>query len=338
MGTFIGHILPGVFFSGIGLWHLLNIIRKFVSNPGGFHTRAWFPTKLPGGWKYVELYLIILGSCISISSELIFWQPTHQPFGEHWEIPIYNMAQFEHASMSLFFLIFGITALCSELIERLPFGLLHLVASIAFTQEFLLFYFHSGDHMGIEGHYHWLLRLPIAAILFCGAAEIGFPKSFFLPFVRSIALILQGLWFTQTAFSIWVPSCVAMHCKMAGWTVECEDDSWTHRAKALANLQFAWYLAATLVATLILFARIKRRHGGGKPFVGEDEGECDERTSLKAGYTVVDEESGEILSSKSGSPGEVTPPHKDAHGTFIGSLWKSPSNLVDSFHAFNLGR
>jgi len=40
-------------------------------------------------------------------------------------------------------------------------GLTMLAAAAAFSQQLLLFHFHSTDHMGVEGQYHVILQVVI---------------------------------------------------------------------------------------------------------------------------------------------------------------------------------
>jgi len=167
MGTFIGHVVPGSGFLLIGLWHLFSTIRNYTQSPWDFHTRPWFPARFGRGkLKYMELVAIIAGSCLSILAELFIGPRRHQPLADDWSIPQEHLNNFEHSSISLFFLIYASVALYAEVRQlTVPPGALHVIAALAFSQELLLFHLHSADHMGAEGHYHWLLQLIIAVSL-----------------------------------------------------------------------------------------------------------------------------------------------------------------------------
>ncbi|ESQ29954.1 hypothetical protein EUTSA_v10011951mg [Eutrema salsugineum] len=129
MGSFVGHVLPGFAFLALGLWHLFNNIKLFCLHPNTFTSSPWFPIiKL----RHLELYLIMFSSSASISMELFIGPSRHHPFDSDGTIP----------------------AAASE-------GLTILAAAAAFTQELLLFHFHSTDHMGFEGQYHLILQLII---------------------------------------------------------------------------------------------------------------------------------------------------------------------------------
>lgn len=266
MGTFIGHILPGAGFLFIGLWHLFNTITNYARSPWDFQTRPWFPAKFSRGkFKYLELVAIILGSCLSISAELFIGPVKHQPLADDWSIPPEHLNNFEHSAISLFFLIYGSVALYGELRKlTVPPGALHVIAALAFSQELLLFHLHSADHMGTEGHYHWLLQIIVAVSLSATLLEVQFPQSFLMATVRSASVVFQGAWFVHMGFMLWVPAFVPKGCRMersrGHGIVQCANDEASMRAKALANLQFNWYLAAILVFTVILYARIAGKY------------------------------------------------------------------------------
>ncbi|CAI5461523.1 unnamed protein product [Closterium sp. Yama58-4] len=253
MGTFEGHLLPGAAFLLFGSWQQFNVLRAFFKHPGTFQSHAWFPTGTTGVRRYTELIFIALGATASILMELVLTQPHFSPLDEHYVILLSAFNNFEHAAISLFFLLYALTCLLCDLIPNLPPYLPHLVGASALAQEFLLFHFHSADHMGLEGHYHMLLRIPIAIGSICAVLEIAHPTSFTLSLVRAMSFQLQGGVFIQIALCIWVPSLVPLHCvrDVVVNTVTCESEVWHSRAKALATLQFTWWSAAVVLSTLI---------------------------------------------------------------------------------------
>lgn len=262
MGTFIGHILPGAGFFLLGLWHLYNTLGAYVRSPWHFKSRTWF---FPHGIKplrHAELYFIMLGSCISIAAELFICPQKHQPWAEDWSIPPEHLNNFEHSTISMFMLIYATTALMIDIFQiHVPRGWVPAMAAIALSQEFLLFHFHSADHMGLEGHYHWLLQLPIAVGILALLVEIVISQH--LPVVvtlRSMSILLQGTWFIQMGITLWTPSLLPKGCSMTHGmdekTVRCVTEKALMQAKALANLQFSWHIAGIVVFTAVLFATL----------------------------------------------------------------------------------
>ncbi|MCO5567780.1 hypothetical protein L7F22_021476 [Adiantum nelumboides] len=268
MGTFIGHVAPGVGFLIIGLWHLFNTLRNYARSPWNFETRPWFPSKLCGGkLRHIELYAIMGGSLLSIASELFIGPQRHQPLADDLSIPPEHLNNFEHSTISLFLFMYALVAWLSDtgspndaengVVRMLPFGLVHIVGALAFAQELLLFHLHSADHMGLEGHYHWLLQLIIWVSLVSTLMEVSWPQSFLVALVRTLSIVFQGVWFIQMGFVLWIPMFTPKGCalkrKELHQVVRCDSEEFTMRAKALATLQFSWYLAGVVAVVLLAF-------------------------------------------------------------------------------------
>ncbi|EFJ10653.1 hypothetical protein SELMODRAFT_127703 [Selaginella moellendorffii] len=307
MGTLVGHVAPGIGFALIGLWHLVNIVRSYIESPSGFEARPWFPVKISRRSRfssrpivvYAELYLIIFASALSIASELFIWPEKHQPLADDLSIPANHLNNFEHSSMSFFFLVYAAVALVTNLLNlALPPGTLHLLAALAFSQELLLFHFHSADHMGLEGQYHWLLQLAIAICLLCTVLEISRPSSVLLALVRAVGILFQGLWLIQMGLVLWIPRFVPTGCRMVSEddhdVVRCADEGSTMRAKALANLQFSWYLAGVVIFSIaLLCALIQRsRHGNAYARMDSSEGEQEFRHKSSGSHSSIEMEEG----------------------------------------------
>ncbi|KAK8364625.1 hypothetical protein V6Z12_A03G244800 [Gossypium hirsutum] len=126
----------------------------------------------------------------------------------------FELDGFEHASIFLHLAIFAGFTLSAELtpsseILSVVSGI--LVASV-FGQEVFLLHFHSADHVGLEGHYHWLLQL----------------------------IVLISLLASLTA---------EMRSDSMHGAVTCYSHEDDFRARALANMQFSWILSAILIFT-----------------------------------------------------------------------------------------
>ncbi|KFK36010.1 hypothetical protein AALP_AA4G066000 [Arabis alpina] len=256
MGTFLGHFVPGLSLAFLGLWHLFNTIRYYcLKGPETFSSKFWFPfPKL----KHLELISILFFSFLAIILLTL-------------DFPNFNFSSFkpdnlEHASMFLHLIIFACFALFCELTlcSDLFSGLIGILSASVFAQELFLLHFHSTDHLGLEGHYHFLLQL-IAFVSFSSAlASASFPKSFSAALVLSVSVMFQGCWFLNMGFMLWVPGYAPRGCVSNTSTfdnkrsivhnsaVACESPGAEVRAKALANLQFSWILSAILIITCAL--------------------------------------------------------------------------------------
>lgn len=161
MGSLVGHVIPGFAFLALGLWHLFNNIKLFCLHPKTFNSSTWFPiSKL----RHLELYLIMLSSSASITMELFIGPRRHNPFDSDGTIPSNHLHNFEHSSISMSFLVYAVLALVLDRARPRPAaseGLTMLAAAAAFSQQLLLFHFHSTDHMGVGGQYHLILQVVI---------------------------------------------------------------------------------------------------------------------------------------------------------------------------------
>lgn len=253
MGTFVGHILPGLALAFLGLWHTINTIRAYhLKGSTNFSARFWYPFKSPlTKLEHLELILIFYISIFSIPMQVLDF-----PFLRF----SFKLDSFEHATMFLHLAIFSGFTLFAELThssETLSSVSAILAASV-FGQELFILHYHSTDHVGLEGHYHWLLQLIVFVSLMAAMCSTSFPTSFPSSLVLSVSVVFQGCWFVNMGFMLWFPEFAPRGCvvqlaadddsggNMHG-AVLCGTDEASLRAKALANLQFSWILAGILI-------------------------------------------------------------------------------------------
>uniref|UniRef100_A0ACD5YHI2 Uncharacterized protein n=1 Tax=Avena sativa TaxID=4498 RepID=A0ACD5YHI2_AVESA len=262
MGTLVGHVAPGAGFLLIGLWQLFNHVRLFALRPGSYAAPVWFPVR---GVRHLELILVIVGSAASILMELVVGPARHQPFDEDGTIPSDHLHNFEHASISLALLAFAAVSIHLDRV-RAPMrdAVSQLVAAAAFAQQLLIFHLHSADHMGVEGQLHLLLQAVIAVTLATTLLGIPCPRSFSVSLVRSASLVFQGVWFVVMGVMLWTPGLIPKGCfinfEEGHEVVRCRTDEALHRAKSLVNLQFSWYLTATVVFVVVFYLQVSRMY------------------------------------------------------------------------------
>lgn len=249
MGTFVGHVVPGLAFALLGLWHTSNTIKAYnLRGPSNFISRHWYPlSNTHFILKYLELIIIFFFSICVIALQVLDYPLFHFSFKPN---------NFEHATMFLHLAIYAGVAFSVELMRSHDMfsGLVGILASSVFGQELLLLHFHSADHDGLEGHYHWLMQLIVFMSLLSALVALGFPTSFPAALVRSMLILFQGCWFIDMGFALWVPACVPKGCYMRlvddiHGAVTCGNKDASLRAMAIANLQFSSIFAGIMIFT-----------------------------------------------------------------------------------------
>ncbi|XP_047151554.1 transmembrane protein 45B [Vigna umbellata] len=261
MGSFKGHALPGTLFLVIGLWHIWGSVVRYVRNPKKFEVRVWNPVPgFDGRLKHLELYVITIGAFIDMCIELLY--STHLKFFVNGVLNPSHMNDFEHSGMLLMFFIFGVVALLSQETRFLPLpeGALCLIAASAFCAEYLLFYFHSTTHKGLEGYYHTLLVFLVGLCILSSIAGALLPTSFPVDLCNGIAIALQGFWFYQTAFVLYGPM-MPSGCKLGEMSVTCHSADSEVRGELLANFQLFVAVLVVLVGTVVSYGFAASRYG-----------------------------------------------------------------------------
>ncbi|KAL9268416.1 hypothetical protein AKJ16_DCAP11724 [Drosera capensis] len=113
MGSFKGHVVPGILFYMVGIWHMWCSAYRYAMNPSGFRLRVWNPVPGFGGrLKYLELYMVTSGAFIDLCIELLY--ATHLKFFVNGESNPSHLNNFEHSGMLVMFFIFSIIAFLSQ--------------------------------------------------------------------------------------------------------------------------------------------------------------------------------------------------------------------------------
>ncbi|VAI18173.1 unnamed protein product [Triticum turgidum subsp. durum] len=147
-----------------------------------------------------------------------------------------------------------------------------------------------------------LLQTVVAVTLATTLLGIPCPRSFVVSLVRSASLVLQGVWLIVMGVMLWTPGLVSKGCFLnhedGHDVVRCRTDEALHRAKALVNLQFSWYLTGTMVFVVVLYLQVSRLYpeepqylplvkggpAGGRFSVGDDHEDEDDMEAAKSTY------------------------------------------------------
>ncbi|KAI5390348.1 hypothetical protein KIW84_075602, partial [Lathyrus oleraceus] len=161
MGLFLPHFVQGLALTFLGLWHIINTIKSYlVKGPSNFTVRFWFQINtFQFKFKHLELILILIFSVLAFLRQIIDFPYFHYAF---------KLDNFEHATMFIHLALFAGFSFATELTDSLELfsGFVGILVSSVFSQELFLLHFHSTDHVGLEGHYHWLLQLIVCFFLF----------------------------------------------------------------------------------------------------------------------------------------------------------------------------
>ncbi|XP_044978295.1 transmembrane protein 45A [Hordeum vulgare subsp. vulgare] len=281
MGSFKGHVLPGTLFLAVGAWHVWAAVARFATDPARFRLRVWNPVGGGGALRHLELYVVAGGAFLDMCVEVLY--STHlRIFAPGGGVNPAHLNDLEHGGMLLMFFLFGALALLSQNTRYLPLteAALCLLAATAFTAELMLFYFHSTTHQGLEGYYHYLLVVLIGLCVASTVLGALLPASFPADLASGVLITLQGLWFYQTAFTLYGPMLPEGCRRDAGAEIECHGHAAGERAEQLADFQlftcvflvFAYALGCYAVAAAkyghpdLRTGEMEHRENGG--FVG----------------------------------------------------------------------
>ena len=108
MGTFVGHIVPGLALVLLGLWHTINTVSDYyLKGSANFVSSFWYPFGGPlSKLKHLVLVFILSFSIFAIVMQALDFPLLHLSF---------KLDNFEHATMFLHLAIFAGFTLCTEL-------------------------------------------------------------------------------------------------------------------------------------------------------------------------------------------------------------------------------
>lgn len=249
MGSFMGHILPGSFFFGFGLWWVYNIFFRYflclrgggsggggvggVGGVGGggknwrrrYRSTPTFSSPCCSNVP-LEAFFKIAVTAIGITGEFA----TAFKNGKFTHL---NNAQ--HMTMYFFFGLNGVMDLALHYRLPLPPDVDYASAALAFLAEGVLFYYHlhGRTHMDIQVHMFLFYLIMCCAV--STIAELCRKSSVLPALCRAFFTLYQGTWFVQVAFILYPP------LGMPKWN---EDD---HDQMMIVTLIFCWHGALIFI-------------------------------------------------------------------------------------------
>ncbi|XP_075058560.1 transmembrane epididymal protein 1A-like [Mixophyes fleayi] len=258
MGTFIGHISPGLAFLSFGL---LYAVRYSWMVLNGCHVQYGPRTKTNQRfWKTlpIEAVMKLFYGLLAVLAEF-FFPPGVQKLrffrsGDN-EYHFQNPNEWQHATMYGYFCLSGVLDVVSQscLQKRCPL-LEHVGVTAAFFITTLLLKFHGHGKEAVEVQVHQLLLLTCGITCVIMIVEIWQPNHCRLWFAKAWLVIVQGTWLLHAAFILYRPP--------TGHFWDSGDP---------ANLMFlttfyCWHLAldAGLLGILFWITLIVHRYKGGR--------------------------------------------------------------------------
>ncbi|KAM4771345.1 transmembrane epididymal protein 1A-like [Rhinophrynus dorsalis] len=209
MGTFIGHISPGLAFLSFGLlyavrfsWMVLN--GCWEQYPLRIRTTRNFLQALP-----LEGVMKIIYGLMAVLAEFFFPPGVHKlHFFESGDPGFHfvNPNEWQHATMYGYFCLSGVLDIISQscLPQRCPL-LEHMGVTVAFFITTLLLKFHAHGKEAIEVQVHLLLLIACALTCIIFIVEIWLPNQRKLWFTKTWLVLVQGTWLFHAAFILYRP-------------------------------------------------------------------------------------------------------------------------------------
>ena len=159
MGTFMGHVMPGIFFIILGWWWAVQILRKIYKSKGKHqfhHQRSssisqspTFPLDTPCGAFHIEVYVMTLFCVTGLLIELVIVTES-----ENVNISPSNL---HHATMYFTFIVAFLSVVMIPRISLLSDDrtITYILMAGAYGIEGLLFAYHSVE----SGKMHILMHV-----------------------------------------------------------------------------------------------------------------------------------------------------------------------------------
>ncbi|CAE5960213.1 unnamed protein product [Arabidopsis arenosa] len=201
--------------------------------------------------------------------QLFIGPKRHNPFDPDGTIPSSHLRSVEHSILFISFIVYAVFAIVFDRARpraaATAKALTFLALAAALAQQWFIFYFHSTDHVGVEGQYHLLYQLVIFVSLITTLMGIAMPKSFLVSFVRSSSIACQGAWLILMGFMLFTPSLLTKGCffyvEKKHQLIRCSSEEALHRAKSLINIEFSLLLVVFTIFIMTFYVVLDGVYG-----------------------------------------------------------------------------
>ena len=243
MGTFEGHLYPGLVFATLALWWTFQSLNRYfrsLRTNSRFTSSTTYPCTCLCGklqtWPLESIIKIVLLT-LHFSAEMY-----GVVRGCYYECG-------QHATMLSFFILASAIEIMVHCKIPLPKDIEYLTNVLAVVIEGMMFRLHVEGRDELNARVHNLLGYVIFACAFIGCLEIKYRHSLTVTICRTYFFFLQGTWLCQMAFILYNPLTNAEKWK--------PDDRKQHH---LVGMMFAWYCAAVFLVMFVIAWGMWRRH------------------------------------------------------------------------------
>ena len=210
-GAFLGHIVPGAFFIIWGTWWLVALFDQFLTTVAfkhQFRSKSWYNVFFGPVWLRrmpLEPLIKIVLPFFGILGELWLGHPSWRTLiAPDGKFVVDNINDWQHSTMYLAFVLSGFVDLLGFYVPHgTPKGASLGFVALAFLVQGVLLVFHLKGP-SIEVMVHLILVLVIFATFIACVFE-GFNRdSVVASSLRPMLTLLQGVWWVQTAFIMFV--------------------------------------------------------------------------------------------------------------------------------------
>ncbi|XP_058394068.1 transmembrane epididymal protein 1A-like [Diceros bicornis minor] len=209
MGTFIGHVYPGLFLVFYGLYQAIVVSKAAILNDSLLYPSC--PPRNKGRWA--RLWKISCGGLLKMvtGSILIAYEISCVTGGlklMNRELPPRFMypKQWQHLTMFILLTLNGcVDVMSKNLLPQRCVVLEKGTLVLTFYVLLLLLVSHVQDSTGVELHIHSLLILVVFLLMLVLTVELWAPETFHLSLIETFLFLMMGSWLIQAAFILYRP-------------------------------------------------------------------------------------------------------------------------------------
>ncbi|XP_070252680.1 transmembrane epididymal protein 1-like [Myotis yumanensis] len=209
MGTFIGHVYPGLFLFSYGLYQAIVVSKAVIFNDSRPNPSC--PPRNKGRWaklweiSYRGLLKIVTGSILiayensCIKGGLVLMNREMPP---RFMLP----KQWQHLTMFILLTLNGCVDVTSKNLLPQRCVLLEKGALVLiFYVLLMLLVSHVQDSTGVELQVHSLLILVVFLLMLMFTVELWTPNAFHLSMIETFLFLMMGSWLMQAGFILYRP-------------------------------------------------------------------------------------------------------------------------------------